>query len=213
MRHVTHMNESCRTCECVMSHIWMSHVAHVNASWRRYECVMLHTWMSHVTHMNESRPTYGWVTPHICNTNKATVRPENEWVTSHIPKSHVRYMNESCHTYECIMSLESCHTHEWRIYPSSVLWGPRSFPPQIWRFAPMSHDWYTHMKSYEWRMYYITGVFGWGRALSRHKSDVFVVFVPPMSHNWHTHVIFSFIWMTNVLYSSSFPWESRPFPP
>jgi len=32
MSHVTHVNESCRTCEWVMSHMWMSHVAHVNES-------------------------------------------------------------------------------------------------------------------------------------------------------------------------------------
>jgi len=37
MRHVTHMNESCPTYECVMSHIWMSHVPHVNASCHAYD--------------------------------------------------------------------------------------------------------------------------------------------------------------------------------
>jgi len=30
MSHVSHVNESCLTCEWVMSHMWMSHVSHVN---------------------------------------------------------------------------------------------------------------------------------------------------------------------------------------
>ena len=42
--HVTHMNESCHTCEGVILHDRMSPVAHVR--------------MSHVTHRNESRHTY-----------------------------------------------------------------------------------------------------------------------------------------------------------
>ena len=57
---VTHMNESCHTCEWVMSHtIWMSHVTHMNATWHTcaesfhtYESVILHIRMSHVTHAN-----------------------------------------------------------------------------------------------------------------------------------------------------------------
>ena len=48
MRHVAHMNESCRTHEWVMSHTWMIHVAHMNDSCRTHEWVMSHTWMSHV---------------------------------------------------------------------------------------------------------------------------------------------------------------------
>ena len=43
-----------------------------------------------------------------------------EWVMSHIWMSHVTRMNKSCHTYEWVMShrrhacsRETCHTHEW----------------------------------------------------------------------------------------------------
>jgi len=32
LSHVAHMTESCRTCECVKSHMRMSHVAHMNES-------------------------------------------------------------------------------------------------------------------------------------------------------------------------------------
>jgi len=54
MSHVTHMNESCHTCQWVIPHIWMSHVTHVNESCHTYEWVMWHIWTSHVTRMNES---------------------------------------------------------------------------------------------------------------------------------------------------------------
>ena len=55
MRHVTHMNESCHTYECVVSHIWMSQdtqtcvasdavvdaldavMSHMNEAWHTYE--------------------------------------------------------------------------------------------------------------------------------------------------------------------------------
>jgi len=33
MSHVTHMDESCHTCEWVMWHIWMSHFTHTNESY------------------------------------------------------------------------------------------------------------------------------------------------------------------------------------
>ena len=39
MSHVTHLNESCHTCEWVMSHMWMSHVTHVNESCHTCKCM------------------------------------------------------------------------------------------------------------------------------------------------------------------------------
>jgi len=85
MRHVTYINGSCSTYECVMLHILMAHVPHMNESCPTYEWVTLHIWMSHVPHMNVLCHTYGWVMSHI-------------WM------SHVTHINESCHTYECVMS-------------------------------------------------------------------------------------------------------------
>ena len=115
LSHVTRMNESRRTYEWVMSHLWMSH------NWRsmshrppfggrlvhmcdiKYEWVMthiwmrdmtrdfthvifkLHIWLSHVPYINESCPIY-------------------EWVMSHLWMNHVPYMNESCPIYEWVMS-------------------------------------------------------------------------------------------------------------
>ena len=94
MSHVTHANESCYTYEWVMSHIWMSHVTHMNDSCHTCEWVMAHVWMSHVTHMNESCHTCGWVMSHIWTSH---VTHMNE--PSHIWMKHVTHMHESCHTY------------------------------------------------------------------------------------------------------------------
>ena len=52
MSHVTHMNDSCRTYEWVMSRISMNHVAHMNESCHTYEWVVSHIWLSHVTYMS-----------------------------------------------------------------------------------------------------------------------------------------------------------------
>jgi len=65
MSHVTHMNASWHTYECVMSHIWMRHVTHINASCHTYESVMSHMWMRHVKHVHVSCHTYGCVMSHI----------------------------------------------------------------------------------------------------------------------------------------------------
>jgi len=56
---VTHVNESCHTCKCVMSHMWMSHVTHVNVSCH----VMSH--MTSFTHVNVSCHTCEWVMSHM----------------------------------------------------------------------------------------------------------------------------------------------------
>jgi len=66
MSPVTHViyNESCRTCEWVMSH--MSFIAANKSRFRHHlhdslidsrKCVISRMWMSHVTHVNESRHT------------------------------------------------------------------------------------------------------------------------------------------------------------
>jgi len=63
MSHVTHANESCHTCEWVMSR--MRHVSHVNESCHTCEWGMSHMWMRHVTHVNEARHTCEWVLSHM----------------------------------------------------------------------------------------------------------------------------------------------------
>jgi len=74
MSHVPHVNESCHTCEWLMSHIWLSHFTH---EW--------HVWISHVTHMNESRHTHKWVMSHTWASHVSHMSCHTyEWVMSHI---------------------------------------------------------------------------------------------------------------------------------
>jgi len=80
MCHITHVNESCHTCQCAMSHISMCHVTHVNVSCHTCQCVMSHISMCHVTHINVSCHTY-------------------QRVMSHISMCHVTHVNVSCHSY------------------------------------------------------------------------------------------------------------------
>jgi len=84
MRHVTHMNASCHTYECVMSHIWMSHVTHMNASCHTSECVMFWRRARQIANMN--------------------VKSRGEWVMSHTWTRHVKHMNVSIHACLVCMS-------------------------------------------------------------------------------------------------------------
>jgi len=57
-----------------------------------------------------------------------------EWVMSHIWISHVTHMNESCYTYELV----SCHTYEWVM---SRIWKK---PCRTYECV-MSHIWMSHV--------------------------------------------------------------------
>jgi len=113
------------TCEWVMSyvnescHMWMSHVtcewvmSHVNES--------CHMWMSTSRH-NESCHIYEWVMSHVNESSWRTSQGHREtkqrreqnigqprhvtyvWAMSNIWMSHVTHMNESCHTYEWVIT-------------------------------------------------------------------------------------------------------------
>ena len=103
-----YMNESCHTCDWVMSHMWLSHVTHVIESFPLWNGVMSHVWRSQVTRMKESCNTY-------------------EGVMSHIRMNHVTHTKESCHTWSDACTLppdiyifpvraylnESFHPYEW----------------------------------------------------------------------------------------------------
>ena len=63
MSHRTHMNESCHTCEWVMSHLWMSHRTHKNeATSAHMLCCIL---MTHSYVCNDSFICVQWLI-HIC---------------------------------------------------------------------------------------------------------------------------------------------------
>jgi len=95
IRPVTHVNESCRTCACVMSHTHMD-VTHT------YEKCMPHIGISHVTIMTEAchtyerlNCTYGW-----------------SWGMLHKKQNYATHMT---HSYAWDFFLEACYTYK-RVY-------------------------------------------------------------------------------------------------
>jgi len=140
MSHVTHINASCHTCQCVVAHIRQG-ICGWYAEGVLELHVMAHIRMSHVTHMNESCHTYGWVMSHISmrrgthiniswhifdgefvdgmlmefpdrmswHTHKNESCHTYEWVMSHKSMRHVTHISASCHTHQCVMSHTSMH--------------------------------------------------------------------------------------------------------
>ena len=139
MSHVSHVNESCVTCEWVMCHMWMSHVSHVNES-HTYES-------SNVTYLNEScHARISWRVqaatqraPPSCNrvwqcaaamccsvlqrvAACCSVLQRGVVCCSNIKGTTIVQSNDSRHTFELVMSHmwmshvthvnDSCHTHE-----------------------------------------------------------------------------------------------------
>jgi len=78
---------------------WLTHTNNTsNESCHAHECIMSHTWIHHVTHMNAL-----WL-HHICLHMWVIW-----WVTFEWFKYTNNTFNESCHTYECIMSRTWIH--------------------------------------------------------------------------------------------------------
>ena len=112
MRHVTHVNKSCHA---YVSRIRMSHVTHRHESFHTYEWVT-----SHIGGIRErargSREGSGgtfaptWRCVSGARRSVARSRRLAPWVWSlragvwHMCDSHVTHINESCHTYQCVMS-------------------------------------------------------------------------------------------------------------
>ena len=125
MSHVTHTNESCHTCEYVMSHTYQVSYWFVDESCHTSEWVMSHIWMSHVTHLNEACDSSNIWISHVTQMNEG--RPSSTWwVTLHIWMSHVTPTKKSCFTSRWVASLwvqlhmdESCRSlryKTWRIH-------------------------------------------------------------------------------------------------
>ena len=146
MSHVAHMDVSCRKYKWVMSHMKLRHVAHMNVSCHTYMCVlryfsegsraayesvMSHIWMEHVAHIFLSH-----VTRHTCVLVyfDERSRAAHEWAVLHKCMKHVARSNNSCRTYEWVMSY---------IYMCVLRYfGERSRVVYKW---VMSHIWMKHV--------------------------------------------------------------------
>jgi len=115
MSHVTRINASWHTYECVMAHIWMRHVAHMSASWHTYECVMSHIWMRHVAHINDSRHIYEWVTSQVCLCSVSFWAARTYiWWMSHIMHNvshHAYHLHKWCTSHICDVT----YSYMWRV--------------------------------------------------------------------------------------------------
>jgi len=87
------VNETCHTCEWVMSYIWMSKVTHMNETYHTYEWARSHMWMSYITHLCSHR--------HLHTSTSV-------WMW------HVIHMNEPCYTHLCShRHLQTPHARAW----------------------------------------------------------------------------------------------------
>jgi len=128
MSHVTHICDTSRHTYhdttphmCDMTPLYVTHI---------YEGVMSHismkeschtyVWRSHVTHIYNTTahtcdmtPLYAWHAPNYLARAPPFIDDEAPLtyarVMSHMLRSHVTHVKESCHTYE-----ESCHRYAWR---------------------------------------------------------------------------------------------------
>jgi len=95
-----------------------------------------------------------------------------EWVMSHIWMSHVTHMNESCHIYEWVMSQHnSCifcpHFHPWLVHICDLT--HLLFGNVLWRRTLHSHVWHNSFKFATW----LIGIF----AILWHLSFAFTAFL------------------------------------
>jgi len=136
------LNDSCRTCKGVMSHVWMSHVSCLNEScpsdrtllrgWRgahsrrqTYEWVIFNIWMRHVSHMNESCHThtnesgdaYKWVmspAQALCRRATGGARiPRLEVGAGYYPSRPVTWLIHMC---------DMTHSYVWHDSSICVMW-------------------------------------------------------------------------------------------
>jgi len=147
MSHAPHKIEACLRCIWVMFHIYIRHTL---LELKRFVLHMiwhdLGAWLrTRAALRQRGRPNRFrclWPSPGMnesCHTY--------EWVMSHIWMSHVTHMNESCHTYEWVMS---------HIWMSHVTHMNESCHTYEW---VMSYIWMSHVphtnescRTYEWVM-------------------------------------------------------------
>jgi len=141
---------------------------------------MWHIWIRHVT--------YSWVMSYIW-----IIHVRHKWVMSH-EMSHVTRMNESCHTYERVMS----HMKESRHIPS--------WYSQITRMNETRYIWISHI-TLEWVMSHMTEScnkwinhvpYEWGMSRMNeacHTNESVISHMKEWCHKWMSHVMTE--WATN----------------
>ena len=116
MRHVAHMNESCRTCDCerhdsFMCATWLIHVSDMTHSCERHDSFMCATWLIHECDISQGRELVFkslWVMSHIWMSHVTHV------IVSDMTQSRVRHDSFMCATwliYVCDMT-HSCKRHD-----------------------------------------------------------------------------------------------------
>jgi len=92
MSHVTHMDESRRTYKWVSSHIWMSYVSHVNES----SFTQARRWSRRKLSLKNYRSLL----------EKSHIKETTFYTRTYILMKSAKALgiNESCHTYEWVMS-------------------------------------------------------------------------------------------------------------
>jgi len=123
MRHVTHMNVSGHTYECVKAPIWI-HVTLMNTSqctltesWHTCEFIMTRTYVRDVTHRHASQHTFEWVVAPFWmhhDTRMNALRHTLGCIMSQLWLRCSAFLSASWHTFVSVMTRinASWHTHE-----------------------------------------------------------------------------------------------------
>jgi len=117
-----------------------------------------------------------------------------EWVMSHVWMSHVTHMNESCHTYESVVRVRNavCHTH---------IGMSHTHRTKCWNGAELFHPWMSYV-IYQWIMSVISVMSPTNEPFHVWMSRVIyqsvmcvILVISRMNESFH-------VWMSHVIYQA-----------